>query len=117
MRVETYVYTEYEEYDLVEVCGQLALFSNGRFMDSNTPEGMYHYDMRESDTGDGFATIEPSVCVNHGGSVIMSEPLDFVTQGYIAFTDKTNPNFLGEKLTLRQFMDGDFEQDMGVKLE
>lgn len=73
--------------------------------------------MRESDTGDGFATLEPHVKVNHGGSVIVNEPIDFGEQGYISFTDDTSPNFLGEHITLRQFMDGDFEQDGGMNLE
>ncbi len=112
-----YIYTECEEYDLIEICGQPALFDNGRFTDENTPAGLYHYDLRQSDTGDGFATIEPKVRVNHGGSVVMNEALDFGTQGYIALTDETSPNFLGEKLSLRQFLNGDFEQDGGVKLE
>lgn len=112
-----YIYAEGEEFDLIEVCCQPALFSNERLTESDIPEGTLCYDLRESDIGDGFATIEPHVRVNHGGSVIVNEPIDFGKDGFIAFTDDTSPNFLGEKLTFRQFLDGDFDQKGDVKLE
>ena len=54
-----------ERYELIEVYGQRALFSEGHISDSDIPDGMYHYDLRE---GDGFrtyfASIEPNVRVD-----------------------------------------------------
>lgn len=112
-----YLYTENEEYELIEVCGQPALFTNERLTGSDVPDGLFHYDLRESDSGDGFAAIEPYVKVNHGGSIITNQPIDFGKQRYIAFTDETSPNFLGNTLSLRQYMEGDFEQEGGINFE
>ena len=54
-----------------------------------------------------FISIEPKVGVNHGGTVLMKELLDFREKGYLSFTDDTSPNFLGYDLTPREFMETD----------
>ncbi len=64
-----------EKLDVIEVLGAKALFSNGRLLPEEIPEGLYAYDLRESDDGDGFVSIEPKVGVNHGGTVLMKEIL------------------------------------------
>ena len=96
-----------EKYELIEVCGQRALFSDGRISDSDIPDGMYHYDLRE---GDGFrtnfASIEPNVRVDFAGSIITREPIDFGTDGYIELDCETEPDFLGEKMMLNEFIHG-----------
>jgi len=112
-----YIYVDDEKYELIELNGQPALFTNERLHDSDIPEGLHCYHLRESDDGDHFCSIEPKVGVNHGGSVIVNEAIDFGEQGYIAFTEDTSPNFLGEHISLRDFMDGNFEQNGGMKLE
>ena len=94
-----------ERYDLIEICDQKALFSAGRIHDSDVPDGMYRYDLRE---GDGFTTtyfgsIEPNVLCDHAGSIITNEPIDFGTDGYIEFDYDTEPNFLGEQMTVDEF--------------
>lgn len=47
------------------------------------PEGLYAYDIRESDDGDRLATIEPTVMVNHGGTILTRK--EFITEkdGYV----------------------------------
>lgn len=112
-----YVNLEYPDYELVSVCNQPALFSNGRLNESDIPEGLYLYHLRESDDGGRFCSIEKSVGVNHGGSIIMSEPLDFCEKDYIQFTDETAPNFMGEQITMGQFMEGDFETKEALDIE
>ena len=52
-------------------CDRRALFSNGRLMPEQIPEGLYAYDLRHSDDGGRFCAIEPKVGVNHGGTVLM----------------------------------------------
>ena len=93
-----------EKYELVEVCGQKALFSNGRISDKDIPDGMYHYDLRE---GDGrhtnFASIEPYVLVDFAGAIITLRPIDFGTDGFIELDYDTEPNFLCEELTIEEF--------------
>ena len=104
-----YVSTTDDEYQLIELFGKRALFSNERLTDADIPEGLYCYHLRESDDGDRFCSIEPKVGVNHGGSVITDEPLDFGEAGYIEFTDDTSPNFLGIDITFGEYMRGDYE--------
>ena len=99
-----------EKYDVVEVLGQTALFSNGRIAPEDLPDGLYKYDLREGDSLP-FATVEPNVTVNHAGTIITKEPINFGEQGYIAFDAGTSPNFLGEHMSIEEFTDVDFSQD------
>ena len=105
-----YVNIENESYQLIELFGKPALFSNDRITPKDIPEGLYCYDLRHSDDGDRFCSVEPKVAVNHGGSVITDIPLDFGDKGYIALTEDTEPNFLSEDLTIAEYMNGEFEQ-------
>lgn len=105
-----YINIENEEYDLIELFKKPALFSNDRLTDADIPKGLYCYDLREGDDG-RFASVEPKVTVNHAGSVITDEPIDFGEQAYISFTEDSEPNFMGKKLTLGKYIRGEFEQD------
>ena len=105
-----YINIENKKYDLVELFGKPALFTNDRLTDADIPQGMYCYHLRHSDDGGRFCSVEPRVGVNHGGSVITREPIDFGKQGYISFTEDTEPNFIGEELTVGEYMRGELEQ-------
>lgn len=94
---------------MISLFGKPALFTNERLTDADIPKGLFCYHLREGDDG-RFATIEAKVTVNHAGSVITDEPIDFSKQGYIAFTEDTEPNFIGEELTMGEYMRGEFEQ-------
>ena len=91
--------------------GKFALFTNGRLTDADIPQGLYCYHLRHSDDGGCFCSVEPKVGVNHGGSVITKEPLDFGAEGYIPFTDDTEPNFIGGEQTLGEFLRSDAPQE------
>ena len=99
-----YICVENEEYEKIELLGKPALFTNGRLTDADIPQGTYCYHLRHSDDGGRFCSVEPKIGVNHGGSVITKEPLDFGKQGYISFTEDTEPNFTGEEQTLGEFL-------------
>ncbi len=107
-----YINIENEKYDLIELLGKPALFSNGRLTDTDIPKGLFCYHLREGDDG-RFATIEAKVTVNHAGTVITDEPIDFGEQGYISFTEDTAPNFMGEEMTFGEYMQGEFEETQG----
>ena len=78
---------------------------------------MYLYHLRERDDGDGFASLESKVRVNHGGSVITNEPIALGEDGYIALSDENYPNFMGDTRTLAAFMGGDFPiQGLGLTM-
>lgn len=109
-----YICVENEEYQQIELLGKPALFSNDRLTDADIPQGLYCYHLCHSDDGGRFCSVEPRVGVNHGGSVITKEPLDFGKQGYISFTEDTEPNFTGEEQTLGEFLKSDTPQESEV---
>lgn len=109
-----YINVENEAYQQIELLGKPALFTNDRITEADIPQGLYCYHLRHSDDGGRFCSVEPKVGVNHGGSVITKEPLDFGTEGYISFTEDTEPNFTGEEQTLGEFIySGEEEMQMG----
>ena len=101
-----------EEYDEIELFDKPALFSNGRVDRDKLPEGLYAYDLRGGDDDPGApVTVENRVVVNHAGSVILSEPLDFGEADYLALGE--DMNFTGGEATLKHF----FEQTHPEKVK
>ena len=93
-----------EGLDMIEVLDRPALFSNGRIPRAAVPEDLYAYDLYEScDTGN-FCYIAPLVVVNHGGTVLVKEPIDFGGADRINLTEDTSPNFLGGAMRVHDFM-------------
>ena len=111
----SYLNVEMEEYQLIELFDKPALFTNERLTASDIPQGLYCYHLRQDDDGNCFCTVEEKVAVNHGGSVVTKEPLALGSEKYIAFNDETYPNFLGESITIGQFMRGEFDQTIERK--
>lgn len=110
--LKTQAMTE-EKLDVIEVLDRRALFSNGRLMPEQIPESLYAYDFRHSDDGDRFCSIEPKVGVNHGGTVLMRDILDFGESGHIPLDEDTEPNFLGEEMTAEEFAEEEtFDESM-----
>ncbi len=107
-----YINIENDEYDLISLFGKPALFTNERLTDADIPKGLFCYHFREGDDGE-FAAIEPKVTVNHAGTVITAEPIDFGEQGYIVLTEDTEPNFIGGEMTFGEYMQGEFEETQG----
>ncbi|MBO5248662.1 MAG: hypothetical protein J6B54_05175 [Clostridia bacterium] len=113
----SYVNIENEIYDLVSVCGQPGLFSNGKLTKDDIPRGLFVYHLRSGSNDEQFCAIENRVSFNHGGSIVTSEPLDLGKGGSLSFDDNHTLNFMGEDLTFGQFMEGDFETREVVDLE
>ena len=108
--LKTQALTE-EKLDVIEVLDRRALFSNGRLMPEQIPEGLYAYDLRHSDDGDRFCSIEPKVGVNHGGTVLMRDILEFGESGYIPLDEDTEPNFLGDEMTPSEFAEEEVQDE------
>ena len=83
---------EAPKYQMAEIMGQEVLFSNGHFDRENLPEGLYCYDLREGDSGYA-ATVEPSVTVNHFGSILTTQPIEMPEQGRIELTKENGLSF------------------------
>lgn len=105
-----------DEYELIELFDQLALFTNERITDADIPNGMHCYHIRHDDEG-RFSAIEKRTAVNHAGSVVTREPIHLGEQGYIYFTDETSPNFTGEIMSLYEFREYDPEQSETEEME
>ena len=103
-----YVNVENETYELVSVCGQPGLFSNGRLTEDDIPIGLFLYHLRSDGNGE-IRSIEGRVTVNHGGCIVTSEPLELGSGKHLLLDKEHSLDFLGEDLTFGQFMSGDFE--------
>lgn len=104
---------ENEKFELISLFGKPALFANELLSRKDVPEVLYLYHIRGRDDDCGaFGTLEPFVAVNHAGSVITDEPIDFGEDGYIAFDDENSPAFIGEQITIAAFMRGEFNMDV-----
>ena len=49
--------------------------------------------------------------VNHGGTVLTDEPIDFGDKGFIELTEDTEPNFLGFTRTMGEFLRDEWEEE------
>ena len=92
-------------YDSIEIMGHKGLWSNIRVLEKDLPAGLYTYDVREGDNDEWFGTLEKSVWVNHFGTVIVREPIDLGKDGYIELEGDTEPDFIGEGKSLREFVE------------
>ena len=90
-------------YQLMEIANQQALFSNGRFDRESLPEGLFCYDIRDDSYGNA-ARLEPSVVVNHFGSIVTRQPIEFPSEGYIDLIENDDWTFEGSEMTLAEFM-------------
>ena len=108
--LKTQAMTE-EKLDVIEVLDRRALFSNGRLMPEEIPEGLYAYDLRYSDESCRFCSIEPKVLVDHGGTVLMKDILDFGTSDQILLDYETEPNFLGDEMTPSEFAEEEVQDE------
>jgi hypothetical protein len=110
-----YVFTERDDFELVELFGQDALFTNERLNESEVPEGLYLYHIRMTDDGEQFGAIEESVTVNHGGSVITKQPIELGESGYIDFNEENSPNFTGNDISMHEYIDDQYtvNEDIG----
>lgn len=86
-------------------------------------QGLYCYDLRDSDDGKGIATIEEFVFINRVGSIITNEKIEFQKDDFIDydFFEKVNENvgtieeLLSSKNKTRQLDDNMFVIDIGYR--
>ena len=94
-----------EQYQEIELFDKPGLFSNGRIVRDNLPEGVYCYDLRGSDYDPGEPVcVEERVVVNHAGSVLLTDPLELAENGRLMLTEEEGLNFAGGFSTLAQFL-------------
>lgn len=110
-----------EEFEIIEIEEKTALFTNSRMTDADIPKGLHCYHLKHGDDG-SFCALEKSVAVNHAGSVIVKEPIEFGENGCISLNNKNAPNFTGNTTLMEEFFVGagivdEMCEDQGMSLE
>ena len=72
-----------ETFEVMTVNGKEVLFTCLRNSKEIITKGLHAYDIRESDTGGEFATIEPRVIVNHAGTILSKEVIEMGPDGFV----------------------------------
>ena len=92
------------KYQEVEIFDVPALFSDGRIVIADLPEGLYRYGLRGSDDDPGMpVTVEQNVTVNHAGAIITAKPLDLGEDGCLTLTEDGGLNFVGGEISMQRF--------------
>lgn len=89
-----------ETFETIEINSIQALFTNGHIDRNSLPQGIYAYDIRHSDDGDEFETIQKKVIVNHAGTIITREEIPMTCGDYAPIEDY---NFTGEEITFQEW--------------
>ena len=97
-----------EKFEVVELLGIKALFTEERIRNTEVPKGLYKYELRESDDPDTFifASLEEEVYVNHAGTILSVTPIDLGTNSYIDFSeldDDDCPGFDGTYMSIEDY--------------
>lgn len=112
-----YVNFSDEEFEIIEIEGHSALFTNSRMTDADIPKGLHCYHLRHGDDGD-FCALEKSVTVDHAGSVIVREPIELGENGCISLNAENAPNFTGETTLMEKFFsEEEMCEDLNMSLE
>lgn len=108
-----YIPTYNNEFELVELFGKPALFTNENLSADKVPHGLNFYHIRLGD-GEQFGALEPpNVQVNNGGTIITNETIDFGDKGYIEFNDENSINFIGsDNISIDDYVTENFSMDI-----
>ena len=89
-----------EEFEVVEVLGQEALFTELRVDLATVPEGVHCYELRHGDNDSFPAAIEKKVTVNYFGAVLLTKEL-LKEDDYLSLTPD-DFGFVGETRTVKE---------------
>ena len=97
-----------QKYELAEIDHNVVLFTNMRLDRDTVREGIFCYDVRDSDDLDGnMAEVKPFVLVNHWGTILSKEPFPMDESGSYYPEDW---GYLGEDMSLSEFQKETAEQ-------
>ena len=102
-----------KRFETAEFRWNPALFTVSRIDKTTVPSGVYAYDIREGDGG-GYATLEPNVKVNFGGTVILTQPLIFDSEDdkYVNIGDDFG--LTGENQSFEEFLQKLYSKRKGL---
>ena len=102
-----YICSSVDEYSVVEIFGKPGLFANERLTEDDVPKGLHLYHLRYDDDNCEMQTLERKVTVNHAGSLVTAEEIDFGNKEYIELTDESGLSFLGVDSDFEHLLSGD----------
>ena len=100
-----------EIFENITLFGQPMLFTNLRCDRDTLPDGMYMYEIRHDDDGQGIpCEIADWIMVNHWGTVISNRPVQFYEQTsrgkpYRMIDSKSDWYYEGTSQTLKEYME------------
>ncbi len=101
-----------ESFEVVEIFDKPVLFTHERLRPMDIPEGLFKYDIRQDDNGQGnMSELKNNVGVNHLGSVICKEPFEITQEhdGILCTTQEglymttDDYNYTGAKMTIEEY--------------
>lgn len=90
-----------EDFEVLNVNGVEVLFTNLRINRDIIPNGLHAYDIRDSDDGSEFATIEPRVIVNHAGTILSKTEFKMGADGCVEIEEYG----FEDSMTLQEWLD------------
>ena len=90
-----------ETFEVMNLNDKEVLFTCLRIDRSIVPEGLHAYDIRESDDGYEFATVEPRVIVNHAGTILSKEEIEMGLDGFVEIESCG----FDDSMTLQEWLD------------
>lgn len=100
------LYAATQKYELCELDGKTVAFTNMRLDRETVPDGLYCYDIRDSDHLDGScAEVKNCVIVNHWGTILCKSPFPLDEHG--SYYPETDMNYLGTAVSLQDWLDFD----------
>ena len=96
------------EYELGEIDERIVLFTIMRLDRNTVPEGLFCYDIRESDNLNGrMAEIKPFILANHWGTILSKEP--FPLNEFSSYIPD-DWGYFGKSMSLAEFQEATKEQ-------
>jgi len=106
-----YIFLEGDEYEIILLNEQIALYSKEKLADSGIPKELNAYHIRSAPGGEPYGNLECDVPASDcSGTVITKEPFDLDKSEVWKFGEIGYPIYTGIKADFRQYLNGGLEQ-------
>lgn len=95
-----------ELFEPIKLFGKLVLFTPVRIKDEDLPKGIYKYEVRHDDEGQGImCELSTRILVNHWGTILSNKPIQLDYDGYRYIDEEKDVQFLDMKsLTISRYL-------------
>lgn len=97
-----------ENFEIVELDGRLALFTNARIYRKTVHKNLHCYDIRHDDECQGTTCeVAPNIMVNHWGTILLRHDIPLDNGSYYL---KDDINYTGVEMNMETFVNTDEEK-------